>query len=163
MGHILVLELQGSCFAKRGQVTRWLLFRSIWSHYLVRLYPKCLFRVKIRRYETNVIRERSNHNIFLMIFAGITSKLENVGSIFSRFNPCSSLPSVATVACVQTSPPLSKNRRKARLRFLLRGEGLCTQAIATISILNIVLDNNTGLLFYWIQLTLKTRFSFLKR
>ena len=101
--------------------------------------------------------------MFLMIFAGITSKLENVGSIFSRFNPCSSLPSVATVACVQTSPPLSKNRRRALLRFLLRGGGFCTQAIATVSNLNIVLDNKTGLLFYWIQLMLKTRFRFLKR
>ena len=34
--------------------------------------------------------------IFLVIFAGIALKLENVGPTFSSFNPCPSLLSVAT-------------------------------------------------------------------
>ena len=32
------------------------------------------------------------------------------------------------IACVQSPPPLSKSRRRALLRFLLRGGEVCTQA-----------------------------------
>ena len=40
----------------------------------------------------------TNHDniIFLVIFAGIALKLENVGLTYSGFNPCPSLPSIDT-------------------------------------------------------------------
>ena len=34
--------------------------------------------------------ESTKHDLFLVIFAGIASKLEKVGSTFSTFNPCPS-------------------------------------------------------------------------
>jgi len=77
-------------------------------------------------------------NIFLMIFAAITSKLENVAPILS-IHPY--------------PPPLSKSRKRALLRFLLRGGGFCTQARVTddrkqFQSLSRVLNIKTGLLFY---------------
>ena len=38
----------------------------------------------------------TNHNIFLVIFVDMALKLEKVGSTFSSFSPCPSLPSIET-------------------------------------------------------------------
>ena len=43
-----------------------------------------------KRYEENA--RQINNNKFLVIFAAIPFKLEQVGPIFSSFNPCPSLP-----------------------------------------------------------------------
>ena len=56
----------------------------------------------LKSYEEDIKQissEGRNHNNFLVDFAGIALKLEKVGQTafqFSSFNPCPSLPSVAT-------------------------------------------------------------------
>jgi len=56
--------------------------------------------------------------IFLVIFKNIASKLEEIGPIFSSFNPFPPLPSVATDNCKQFQCRKIVFKKKARLLFL---------------------------------------------
>ena len=50
----------------------------------------------MRKISNEFFSGRANHNIVLVIFENVASKLEKIGPIFSSFNPLPSLPSVAT-------------------------------------------------------------------
>ena len=66
------------------------------SHYLVPCYPyRKILRKSYEDVRTSSIREPVID--FLMILAGTAFQHEKIGPIFSSFNPCSSLPSLATV------------------------------------------------------------------
>ena len=53
-----------------------------------------IHKMVFKSYEENT--RQIDNNKFLVIFAAIPFKLEQVGPIFSSFNPCPSLPFVAT-------------------------------------------------------------------
>ena len=65
---------------------------------LVASLPLPMHKMLLQSYEedfTKFVSGGINYNNFLLIFAGMASKLEKVGPTFSSFNPCQSLPSVA--------------------------------------------------------------------
>ena len=63
---------------------------------LIRVYPYTKWAFRVAKKISDKFYHGALTMIFLWGFAGITLKLEKVGSTFSSLNPCPSLPSVAT-------------------------------------------------------------------
>jgi len=72
----------------------------------------------MRKISNEFFSGRVNHNIFLVIFENIASKLEKIGPIFSSFNPLPSLPSIATDDRKQFQCRKIVFNNKARALFL---------------------------------------------